>query len=108
MLRLQTLINPKGSAYFFPQCFEKRSAMTAIHLHVMKLKGNRQCRLEPTLTVFPPHDHWIAEQVCILVDDAVKFGPDDGRGPDNHTVFKEDTFTVVGRKYRPSMIFLCK
>lgn len=54
------------------QKFQKHGAMSAVHLDMMKLEGDRERGLEPSLAVLAPHYHRIAELVCVLVHDAVK------------------------------------
>lgn len=45
--------------------------MAAIHLYVMKLEGNGEAGLEPVAAVFAPHEHGIAEEVGVLIDNAI-------------------------------------
>ena len=46
--------------------------MTAVHLDVMKLEGDRESGLEASLAILAPHYHRIAEFVRVLVHYAVK------------------------------------
>ena len=70
--------------------------MSAVHLYMMELETDRQSGLNQGFAVFAPHHHRVAEQVCVLVDDAVEFGLWHGRGADDHVVFKETALTFVG------------
>ena len=45
--------------------------MAAIHLYVMKLEGNGEAGLELVAAVFAPHEHGIAEEVGVFLDNAI-------------------------------------
>lgn len=50
---------------------QKGGSVAAIHLYVMKLEGNGEAGLEPVAVVFAPHEHGIAEEVGVLIDNAI-------------------------------------
>ena len=60
-------------SHFPLQQLQKHGAMSAVHLDVMKLEGDRERGLEASSTILAPHYHRIAEFVCVLVHYAVKF-----------------------------------
>ena len=65
--------------------------MSAVHLHVMELEGDRQGCLQPAFAVVSPHHHRIAEQVGVLVDYAVEFGGRHRRCAYHHCIIYEGT-----------------
>ena len=70
--------------------------MSTVHLYVVELEGDREGGSEPSFAVASPHDHRVAELVCILVDDAVEFCLYHGRCADDHAVFDEGAPAIQG------------
>ena len=71
--------------------------MSSVHLNVVKLEGDRQRGLEPSLAIFSPHHHRVAELIGILIHDAIQFCLYYGRCADNHAVFDKTAFTFSRR-----------
>ena len=60
--------------------------MTAIHLYMMKLEGDRERSMEEATAITPPHQHGIAKQIRVLVHDAVKFRSYHRRCSNHHRI----------------------
>ena len=60
--------------------------MASVHLNMVELEADGQGGPKAAFAVFPPHQHWVAEQVGVLVYDAVEFRLHHGRGAYHHCV----------------------
>lgn len=60
--------------------------MSAVHLDVMKLEGDRERGLEASLAILAPHYHRVSEFVCVLVHYAVKLSLHHGRSSHYHVI----------------------
>ena len=52
--------------------------MSAIHLGVMELEGDGECRLKPAFTVTAPGQKGVVVDAAVLIDDAIEFCACDG------------------------------
>ena len=59
---------------------------------MMELERDGQFGFYPSFAIFPPHHHWVAELVGVLVDDAIQFCFNHCRSADNHAIIQERTF----------------
>ena len=78
--------------------------MSAVHLNVMELERDGDRGFQPTFAVTAPHHHRIAEQVGILIDDAVEFGGRHRRCAYHHCIIYEGTFAGRAGRLRQSYI----
>ena len=69
-----TLYSATATAYFSLQQLQKHGALSAVHLDMMKLEGDGEHGLEQSFAILAPHHHRIAELICVLVHNAIKFG----------------------------------
>ena len=65
--------------------------MSAVHLYMMELEGDRQSSLYQPFSVLAPHHHRIAELISVLVDNAIQFCLYHGGCADNHMVIEKST-----------------
>ena len=63
--------------------------MAAVHLHMVELERDGQCRTEQLLAVLAPHHHRVTELVGVLVHNAVELGLYHGRCAHNHIILEE-------------------
>ena len=63
---------------FLLKLFQEACGMSAVHLGVMELEGDGESGLPPSLAVFSPHDHGVAEFLGVLVDDGVELSLNHG------------------------------
>ena len=89
---------------FLLELLQKTGGIAPIHLYMMELEGDGQCRLEPALAIAAPHHHRVAEQIGILIDNAVQFGRHHGRSAYHHRIGQE--YALAGPRHltRQSMV----
>ncbi len=75
--------------YCLLEFIEESGGVSAVHLHVVELEGDRQGGPQPALAVAAPHHHRIAELVGVLVDDTVEFGDRHRRCAYHHRIIYE-------------------
>ena len=78
------------------QQFQELRGVCPVHLYMMELKRNGQAGLKQPFAVFAPHHHWVAPVAGVLVDDAVEFGLDHGRGTDHHIFGEHHALALFG------------
>lgn len=71
---------------------------------MMELERDGQRRFEPALAITPPHHHRVAEQISILIDDAVQFGGHHGRSAYYHRIGQENALTGPRHLSRQSLV----
>ena len=57
------------------QFFQKPGGVRAVHLSVVELKGDGECRLKPAFTVTAPSQKGVVVDAAVLIDYAVEFRP---------------------------------
>ena len=82
--------------------------MSSVHLNVVKLEGDRQRGLEPSLAIFSPHHHRVAELIGVLIYDAIQFGGYHCRRADNHSIINETAFATVRCRLSKNGILVLK
>lgn len=60
-------------ADFLLETLEEEGCVSTVHLNMVELKRDGQCRFQPVLAIFAPHHHRVGEFVGVLVDNAVEF-----------------------------------
>ena len=86
---------------------KKPCSMSSVHLNVVKLEGDRQRGLEPSLAIFSPHHHRVAELISVLIHYAIQFGSYHGRSSHNHSIIHKTAFAIVGCRFgQNGLLFL--
>ena len=80
---MKELIDPVNDSL---KLLQKMCRMTSVHLNMVELEADGQGGLKQTFAIFPPHQHWVAEQVGVLGHGAVELRLHHGRGAYHHCV----------------------
>ena len=80
--------------------------MRAVHLSVVELEGDGECRLKPAFTVTAPGQKGIGEYAAVLVGYAIEFCASHCRRADYHGFIVEDILTRLanGQKLSPPLM----